>query len=93
MKPISPAPWSVVEDGENSPYIHRRIKSLSDFDASPVAWDVRNLADAHLIAAAPELKLACESALVALTLGPHVDKQQAIDYLREALNKVAGGHK
>lgn len=55
MKSISPAPWAVIEDGENTPYVQRRIKSVSDAEASPVAWDVRNLADAHLIAAAPEM--------------------------------------
>jgi hypothetical protein len=46
--------------------------------------------DARLIAAAPELKIACEGALAALLLYPHVDKLRAIDYLREILAKVEG---
>ncbi len=86
----TPGPWEIVEDGENSAYIRRRIKTIWDHEASPVAWEVNNEADAHLISAAPELKLACEGALAALLLGPNVDKQQAIDYLREALAKARG---
>jgi hypothetical protein len=44
----------------------------------------------RLIAAAPELLVACEGALAALLFAPHVDKQQAVDYLREVLAKVDG---
>jgi hypothetical protein len=55
MKQISPTPWAVVIDGENSPYVQRRIRTYSDHESSPVAWDVRNEADAHLISAAPEM--------------------------------------
>lgn len=38
-----------------------------------------------IMAKAPQYKLGCEGALNALLLAPHVDKQQAIDYLREVL--------
>lgn len=43
---------------------------------------------ARLIAAAPDLKLACEGALVALQLGEHVDRQQAIDFAKETLSRL-----
>lgn len=56
---------------------------------SQETWEENN-ANAHLIAAAPELLHACEGALNALRLSPHVDKQQAIDYLIEVIKKARG---
>lgn len=44
----------------------------------------------RLFVAAPKLKLACEGALTALVCEPHVDKQQAIDFIREVLEELDG---
>jgi hypothetical protein len=49
-----------------------------------------SLANARLMASAPELLIACEGALSALLLSPHVDKQQAIDYLIEVISIAKG---
>lgn len=44
----------------------------------------------HLIAAAPELLIACEGALAALIFDPHVSKSQAIVYLKEVISRAKG---
>lgn len=60
---------------------------LRDENGNNIALSSRDdsLEKFTLMAKAPEYKLACEGALTALLLDPHVDKQQAIDYLKEVL--------
>lgn len=63
MKPQhTPGPWECVIDGENGPYVAQPIKRYGDQDKKPIAWDVSSKANAHLIAAAPDLLEALEAA-------------------------------
>ncbi len=95
---LTPGPWEVEEDGENNAYIRRRIKTIWDADASPVAWDVRNVADARLMAAAPELLEAIEQAWACIEHikehCPPYEKQAAIGVMKGiqlAIAKAQGG--
>jgi hypothetical protein len=89
--------WVVHKEEENrfcsstgKPLKPRICHWLKDENGDSIALSSRDdsLEKFKLMAKAPEYKLACEGALTALLLDPHVDKQQAIDYLKEVLESA-----
>lgn len=92
----TPGPWVFIAWDDNNAVDLDLAVYVDHGDRKTVAYIPDSFensvakANGRLIAAAPELKIACEGALSALLLGEHVDKQQAIDYLKEVLAKVGG---
>lgn len=92
---FSSGPWigtsTVGSDGDICMFIiESKDRYIADVHVHNTGDEKEAKANANLIAAAPELLLACEGALNALRLAPHVDKQQAIDYLIEVIKKAKG---
>lgn len=82
-----PAPWvSKIEiDGGFWILSGDEIKIIARVEPRDTAR-----ANARLIAAAPKMKIACETALTYLMLDQHLDKVQLMNYLREILEEIEG---
>ena len=83
-------PWKLVKNVTTGQFVPEyKVRTEDDGMICEVGPNAQT-ANGHLIAAAPELLIACEGALVALTLGSHVDQTQAIEYLKEVIAKAEG---
>jgi hypothetical protein len=94
----TPGPWEVHEVMDDGEVISRGVQRVGGKGINTgECYEMFSVADAHLIAAAPEMKEACELALKALPClkvenwPPGWDlKPQAIAKLKAALAKAEG---
>lgn len=88
----TPGPWKIIDHDMDYIAVTDEEQMFGICELREASNENRSamIANANLIVVAPEMFLACQGALVALKLGEHVDKNQAIEYLEEVLSKVRG---
>lgn len=96
----TPGPWFAGEQSDISGWVEIRVPGYSrnpvacatpaDAGDAEARRDAETLANARLIAAAPELLEACEAIVSSIEGGP-VEPEDAIASVRAAIAKATGG--
>jgi hypothetical protein len=90
-------PWT-IDSGEghthtiNNVALKRTIANVTAYKSIDIDSDFEKsaLANARLIASAPELLMCCEATLSYLMFEPHLDKEQLQKFIKETVAKARG---